>query len=1599
MTVDQLIDAALERLPAQDRPLATAFLRAYYAGSAAEDLAERTPEQLCAVALGHLELARERPPGTPILRAVNPKPGSCAGDAARTAIEVVADDMPFLVDSVVMALNARGLSVELVVHPVLHVHRDQGGRLCAVVEPGDAQARVEAVMRFEVDRVVDPAMLGAIEDDVHASLADVRVVVEDWRAMRARLHAVVADLRATPPPLPAEALDEALALLEWLDRDHYTYLGYRQYDLVERCGEVSLCAVPDSGLGILRDARSAGVSQAFARLPAAVRRQARAPELLIVTKANARATVHRPVHMDYIGIKRLTPAGEVLGEHRFLGLYTSAVYHRVPRDIPLLRHKVRRVVECAGYRPGSHAHKGLVHILDTLPRDLLFQLDETELAHTAIGILHLQERQRVRLFVHRDRFERYYICLVYVPRERFNTQVRLRIQAIVAAALAGEVSEFAVDLGDAPHARLQFLVHTAPGAGPGFDAREVEQAIARATRAWSDELGEALEIGRDALAAARLRERYAAAFDAGYREVHSADAAVRDIEQIEAIVAGAPLSLRLYRRCDDAAQELRLRLLHPRAPVPLSGVLPVLEHMGLRVLEEHPEQVRPANAEPVWIQDFRLCHEAGADLDPATVQGDFEEAFSRIWFGEMENDGFNRLVLGAGLDWREIIVLRACCKYLRQAGSTFSQVYMEQALARQPHLAARLVALFGARLDPDAADPDAAERLAQEIAAALEEVQSLDEDRILRAFLAVVLATMRTSFYQRDGGGAPKPYLSLKLAPGQVPDLPQPRPEYEIFVYSPRVEGVHLRGGRVARGGIRWSDRREDFRTEVLGLMKAQTVKNAVIVPVGAKGGFVAKRLPAEGDREAIAAEGTACYRIFIRALLDVTDNLDGSAVVPPPRVVRHDGDDPYLVVAADKGTATFSDIANAIAAEYRFWLGDAFASGGSHGYDHKKMGITARGAWESVKRHFRELGVDVQNEDFTVVGIGDMGGDVFGNGMLLSRRIKLVGAFNHQHVFLDPDPDPAAAHAERERLFRLPRSSWADYDPGLISAGGGIWPRTAKHIDLSSQARALLGIEARRVTPNALIRALLCAPVDLLWNGGIGTYVKASDESDLEVGDRANDALRVAGAQLRCRVIGEGGNLGVTQRGRIEYALRGGRCYTDFIDNSGGVDCSDHEVNIKILLNGEVTAGRLEQDERNRLLEEMADEVAKLVLRDNYLQTQALACVRAQSAEMLDVHARLVQHLERSGRLVRALEFLPDEEQLTERRNAGAGLVAPELAVLLAHVKLGLYGDILASDLPDEPLLADLLRGYFPALLREHRAGAIGSHPLAREIVATVLANEVVNRAGPSFVLRLADETGAGPVEIVRAFFGATAMFELAHIWHAVEALDNRVAAEVQIGMLNEARAFADRVSAWLLRNAPRPLDLAAWTGERAAEVRAAAQALQDTLPAERSARVQRAMEELAGAGVPEALARRITTLREIDAAADVAAIAATSGRTASAAAGIYVAVGQALDLYWMRDRIDELARRDRWQRLAREALREDLQHQHRLMTIEALRLPAVEDPDRCVQDWLQSQRGTAERLRLFVADLKAAAAPSFAMLSAAMRELRGLRGTAISR
>jgi glutamate dehydrogenase len=1596
--IDAICERVRDRLPEENASICESFVRQYYHWVPSTDLAERSPLDLYGAAVAHWNLMQQRPPGEAKVRVYNPEFEQHGWQSPHTVIEVVSDDMPFIVDSVTMELGRHGYGIDLVIHPVIRVKRDDKNRVTEILDPGadaDDNACAESVLHAEVSRAHDPKALKELRQHIERVLHEVRAAVDDWQAMRDRCAELAERLTENPPPIDETEIKQVKSFLEWLADDNFTFLGYREYCLnEEEDGEAVLEAVQDTGLGVLRG-EPKNLKTKLGDKGLAL---GKAPHVLLLTKANSRATVHRPAYLDYIGVKKFDDQGEVVGENRFLGLYTTAAYKSSPLDIPLLREKVESVLEKAGFPRASHDTKALLDILESYPRDSLFQMEADELFDVAMGILGLGERQRLRLFAWRDPLDRFIECHVCIPRDRFNTENREKIGRILCEAAGGTQLDWSLQLSESLLARVHYIVRRADGPPKSFDLSEMESKLVEATRAWTDDLKDALLEKHGEEHGTKLFKRYERAFPPGYRSDCLARFAVGDIERLEELAEGKEPIISLYRPLENPEGIIRVKLFSSGG-VLLSDVLPKFEHMGTKVADERPYEIRPADRDRVHIYAFGLRGDAD-DLEQ--VRGPMREAFLGVWHGELEDDGLNALVLKAELTGREVTVIRATAKYLRQGGIAFSDAYMERTLLAHPDIARQLVDLFKARFDPDreASEQEREHRVGKvhdQVEQAIDEVESLDEDRILRAFMSVICAMLRTNYYRKDDDGRPRPYLSFKLDPKQIPTLPLPRPQFEIFVYSPRFEGVHLRGGKVARGGLRWSDRPEDFRTEILGLMKAQMVKNAMIVPVGSKGGFVLKRPPKE--REALQDEAIECYKMFLSGLLDVTDNIVDDEIKPPDRVVRYDDDDPYLVVAADKGTASFSDIANQVSESYGFWLGDAFASGGSKGYDHKAMGITARGAWEPVKRHFRELGTNIQETDFTVVGIGDMSGDVFGNGMLLSKHIRLIAAFNHMHVFLDPDPDPEESFKERKRMFDKGRSSWSDYDESKISEGGGIYERTAKSITISKQAREALGIDKEKLSPTDLIREILKAPVDLLWNGGIGTYVKASTESHGDAGDKANDAVRVDGKDVRCRVVGEGGNLGFTQLGRIEYSREGGpegdggRINTDAIDNVGGVNCSDHEVNIKILLDKLVAGGDLTEKQRNELLFEMTDSVAEQVLYGSYTQTQAMSLALAQAVPMIDVHGRLIRHLEHVAGLNRQIEFLPDDDQIADRKASHQGLCRPELAVVMAYCKIRFYTQLLDSDLPEDEYLRHDLERYFPAPLPERYSEQMGEHNLRREIIATVFANQLVDRAGTTFAFRLGEETGVRPASLARGYAVAREVFDMRSFWNAVEELDNEVSADVQLEMLIEGRRLVERSTRWLVRAYPDEFDIAVTIRYFEQGAKTLAEAMPDVLQGVDREAYDHRLEELKSSGVPKELAARSAGMPSMIAVFDIVEAAKASQRKQEMVMEVYFLLGAQLDLNWLRDRIIELPRANRWQALARASLRDELYSLHRAITQDVLHVSGrTSDPQEAIDKWHERNEQQVERALSMIGDVRASRSYDTTTLPVALREVRSL-------
>ena len=1589
-----------QRMKGDKATCARNFVDHYYRHVPPEDMHGQEPEDLYGAALSMLSFGQSRKDSEVKIRVYNPRFEEHGWHSTHTVIEIVNDDMPFLVDSVGMELTRQNITAHLIVHPVFGVGRDETG--AAVDFPLHATRpdglNDESFMHIEVDEQSSEEALAAIEAGIRGVLEDVRLSVVDWPSMRARCLDIIKGLKKSPPKkLAQDVVDEACEFLQWLHDDHYTFMGYRELDYTGKGKTARLEIHPDSGMGILRnsDRQVFEGLRNLSDMPVEVQEALLQPDLIRITKGNNRSTVHRRVHLDTVAIRKFDAKGKPVGEYLFVGLLTSVAYNQSPREIPLLRSKVAEVFALSGFERSSHSGKALMHILESYPRDELFQIDVERLAQISLGINYLQERQRISLFLRPDPFQRYISALVYVPRERFSSSLRGRLGDILSKNLNGSVAAHYTFMTDEALTRVHFIIKTTPGQVPEYEENEIAARLVDAARTWEDKLRQALIESWGEERGLTLYRKYGEGFPSAYREGFNAQSAVFDINQIEQALSDGEIRVNLYHPLEADPHQLRLKLYHIGRPVVLSTVMPMMENMGVKVMEEQPFDVDVQTGDEgrpsIFIHDFAIETLDEEAVDHTKIREAFHETFVRVWRGEIENDGFNQLVLAAGLEWREVVMLRCYSKYLRQASIPFSQDYMEQTLARNAEISRGLAQLFRIRFDPDygeARDKDEGACIA-DIEARLDSVENLDEDRIIRRFLNMLRSTLRTNFFQEDGDGGQKGYISLKFDARNIQELPQPAPLREIFVYSPRFEAVHLRFGLVARGGLRWSDRREDFRTEVLGLVKAQQVKNAVIVPVGSKGGFVLKKPPPMADRKAFLEEGIACYRLFISGMLDITDNLTADGVVPPPRVVSKDGADPYLVVAADKGTATFSDFANEVSIQYGFWLGDAFASGGSAGYDHKKMGITARGAWESVKRHFREMGHNTQEQDFTVIGVGDMGGDVFGNGMLLSEHIRLVAAFNHLHIFIDPAPDAAKTFKERSRLFEAVKG-WGDYDRSLISKGGGIFERSAKSIDLTPEIKALTGLEEDSVPPTKLLNALLKAEVDLLWFGGIGTYVKSRDESQADAGDRANDSIRVNGEDLRCKVLGEGANLGITQAGRIEFAQKGGRCNTDAIDNSAGVDCSDHEVNIKILLGDVVSHGDMTEKQRNTLLEKMTDEVARLVLRDNYQQTQSISVTESRATESLDRHQRTMRAMERAGLLNRELEFLPDDEEIAERLQARRGLTRPELAVLLAYAKNLTYQELLDSDLPDDPLLSEDLIRYFPAVLNEKYAANVEGHQLRREIIATSVTNSMINRTGPGFINEMKLRTGMSAPEIARAYTIVREVFELRSIWQRIEGLDNIASSAAQTGMLHETSRTVERMTEWFLRNEAHPLDIRRNIETYKSGVQELSADLATVLGHVALDAMRARCERFRSEGVPQDLANAVGQLKVLSAACDVVRLAGPGGLPVQDTAIVYSRIGTRFGLDWLRSSANRIPADTQWYRLALSAMIDDLWGLQSEITARVLADGKADE--KAIGVWIDTRTEAVERVDMLLGELEQLPQLDLAMLAVVGRELRNL-------
>jgi len=1586
--IDDIIAAGNE---ATIDPRLPAFLYQFYTHVSQEELLQHSFTHWFAIGQNLFNFMQQRNTGNAKITVYTPSPSTDVRKAY-SVIEMVNDDKPFLVDSITAELTRRGLKIYQLIHPIIAVNRDSNGHFVSLADDQSAPTVTESVMYFQITPLTPAEAQQNLEKDLYAILEEVTLAVVDWPSMIATLNETI-DYFKEESPLHGDSYAEARNFIGWLGRDNFTFLGSIDRNITATGTEI----VATSALGIFKSDNTlpTGIVTELSLNPQHASKQ----NLIEVGKVNKIAKVHRSTYMDYIAIRIIDSKGTITGERLFIGLFTSVVYYQSATLIPIITRKLDSVIKRSGFSPTSHSGKELVTILEAFPRDELFQLAESELFDICMSILALHIRPKVQLFVRKDNSRHFISCMVFIPRERYSALLSEKIQYMLQTSFNGTVANQYIQVTDITLARLHIIINT-DAAADNVDISALEQSLEKITSLWNDYLRHTLvdELGESA--GDLLFRNYKDAFPEAYKDKYEADTRTfKDIKQMETALSSQKVMFDIYNIEQDP-EVLQLKIYSPSKPILLSDIMPILENMGFDVIDEFTFLISPQISSDVarniplgkhasvHVHHFRLTIEDRQHFSLQDTTALIEEALSHIWEGSMQDDGFNKLIALARLSWRQVVYIRALSKYLRQTGFTYSQEYCEEVLSKQPALTKQLVELFYARFDPVRQnDKSAALKIINSIETDLSNVMSSAEDKVIRRFFETSMAIVRTNYFQTVAGHS-KDYVSYKFDSSKVPELPLPRPYAEIFVYSPRVEGIHLRGGKVARGGLRWSDRSEDFRTEVLGLMKAQMTKNSVIVPVGSKGGFIVKKASMTDGRDVFMAEGIECYKTFLRGLLDVTDNIIDGKIIPPQNVVRQDEDDPYLVVAADKGTATFSDIANGVSSEYNFWLGDAFASGGSAGYDHKKMAITARGAWISVERHFLEIGINSRNTDFTVVGIGDMSGDVFGNGMLLSKHIRLVGAFNHLHIFIDPNPNPAVSFAERERLFNLPRSNWTDYDQSLLSIGGGIFERKAKSIELSPEIKARFDIEKNSITPDELIRAMLLSSVDLLWNGGIGTYVKASDEKNEEVGDKACDAIRVNGNELRCRIIGEGGNLGCTQRGRIEFALNGGHINTDAIDNSAGVDCSDHEVNIKIALQRAVESGKLTETSRNALLKDMTDEVAALVLRDNTLQTQALTIAEMQGYPALELYVRLMQKLEHEKQLDRKVEFLPSEQEIARRIVAKTGFTRPELAVLLAYSKMTIYNNLLASNLPDDPYFSGDLLFYFPEAMRQTFRDEIEHHPLRREIIATFVTNSMVNRVGSPFFHLALEDTGLKGCDIARAYTITRDIFDLRHLWAEIEQLDGNVPAKVQFELFFEIERLIQRSTFWFMRNSPQPLEISkvVATFEGITEL---ASYLDQVLVGRAKEAYETKLTRYRELGVPNVLAAKIAGLDALSSGCIIVQVAKSCNQPIKTVASIYFEIATRFNLSWLRVRLGWLSADSYWQRLAITTLKDDLYDLQMRLTSEVI---GHASNANAVEEWCNQNQKQVERFDAFIADLKTQENVDFAMIVVASKRVESL-------
>ncbi len=1559
------------------------FLRTYYHRLSKQDFEPGRAMEFRKSALKHRKLASTRKRGQIIIDIYN--------EPDRTTINIVLDDRPFIINSLLMTLNGLRKTPLQTIHPLFAVTRNSKRKATdySKSDPLDKSKRknvlIESYIQFVIDFTPENEHK-SIASELKKVITEISGVVQDWQPMRQH---ILQNADAVESIKKGPAFAEYGELFRWMTEDNFAFLGYCELEISKSGKKETIKLDKKSLLGTLRIAGARDSRSVLKILPKIVFNET-AP--LVFTKTRQRANIHRPNYMDCVLFDHAFGSRKRKRKVScFVGFQAGSTAAYPTSDIPHLRKKTAHVLETSTLRKGGYAYKELRTILETLPREKLFQMDMKSLYSLCMTLLN-QERRKTRLHLHKNVCGHYYSCLVYVPKDLFNSQLRTKIQNFLGKQLKANEVEFDVYFSSSILTRIHYTIHTNPDIATAIDAGALETVVQEIARDWDDNLYEVIksQSGRDE--ANLILDEFHDGFSTAYEYDFSAENAVEDISIFQQLGDGdIYASLSLSQRPGVARAAYASFKIYCKEKIALSDAIPILENMGVRILGGRPYKVTTTSGKAFRILEFEIVRQDSKKFDFDTSARNFEATFVQCWNGAAENDGFNELTLLAGISWRRINLFRAYYRYLKQVRLRYSENYIIDALTKNPKIAVVISNLFAARFDPRKHNAGV-RKFKQEVNRLLNDVGTLDEERIIQALLDVISATLRTNYFQPKEDNSPKSYISFKFDSPSIPRIPEPVPRFEIFVYSPRVEGVHLRGGLVARGGLRWSERPEDFRTEVLGLVKAQRVKNAVIVPVGSKGGFVAKQLPSSG-RDEILQEVIACYRLFISGLLDVTDNLSGNKIVPPQNVIRMDQDDPYLVVAADKGTATFSDIANEISESYGFWLGDAFASGGSAGYDHKKMGITARGAWESVKRHFRELGKDIQSEPFSVAGIGDMAGDVFGNGMLLSEKIQLVAAFNHMHIFLDPDPDVAVSFKERKRLFELPRSSWSDYNQKLISKGGGLYSRDAKSIKLSPQMKKVLGAKQDAYAPTDLINLILKSEVELLWNGGIGTYVKSSSESHGDAQDRNNDNLRVSANELRCKVIGEGGNLGMTQLSRIEFSQRGGLVYTDAIDNSAGVDTSDHEVNIKILLNSEMQKGNLTLAKRNTTLAKMEKEIGHLVLANNYLQTQILSIETTSSKELMPQQSRAILLLEQSDLLNRELEYLPDNNTLKERYEAGKYLTRPELAVLLSYSKMDLYQNLLESNLPDNAYLKDEIENYFPALISDNYLKQIHKHRLKREIISTQITNSYVGTMGSTSHLRLAELTGSTVENIISAFVAARDILNSNLVISKIQALDNKVDAHLQMRCLTDVTLTLESAILWLLRNCSQPMDINSIVQRFSAGYRKLHQVLEKNSVTSSTTKSQNYQHKLVQSGLPVDLANNLTARMAMVNALDIINISLDSRQPVDQVADVYFGLERVLGLEWLQGKISALGVKNNWHERSKFSLASDLRSHQTDITHNIVSSASKDSGNARLKSWSEKNNQLIQNLNAMVKNLQEETSPDFAMLSVLVSELSRLK------